>query len=100
MMTFQDILKDNKKVFVSMINKFLDTLYDKDKDDVSAPIYEELRRAIIDGTELTSLQKNLLLILVTFYVNKFTGLVAQYTQAVDQFTIIKSNMEKFLIPSI
>ena len=48
--------------FVSMINKFLDTLYDKDNGDVSAPMYEELRRAIIDGTELTSLQKNLLLI--------------------------------------
>lgn len=100
MMTFQDILAENKDVFVSMINKFLDTLYDKDKDDVSAPMYEELRRAIIDGTELTPLQKNLLFILVTFYVNKFTGLVAQYTQAVDQFTIIKSKMEKILMPSI
>jgi hypothetical protein len=99
MMTFQNILTDNKDVFVSMINKFLDTLYDKDDGDVSAPMYEELRRAIIDGTELTSLQKNLLLILVTFYVNKFTGLVAQYTQAVDQFTIIKSKIEKILMPN-
>ena len=65
-MTFNDIIVEYREVFVSMINKFLDTLYDMDKNDARAPMYETLRRAVIDEEELTPMQQRLILLLVLF----------------------------------
>lgn len=96
-MTFNDVLVEYREVFVSMINKFLDTLYETDKNDISAPMYETLRRAVIDEEELTLIQQRLILLLVVLYLNKSKSIIEVHTKAVHDFSIIKSDLEKILL---
>ena len=95
-MTITDIVRENKEPFISMILKFLDTLYDKNEADPSAKDYEELRHTIINEKELTKTQENLLLILVTFYKVKFENLTKEYTRATEEFTRIESEIKDIL----
>jgi len=95
-MTKSEIVKKNRKGLISAVNKMLDTLYDEDEKNTSAPIYEELRRALTDEIELTPMQYNLIAILSSYNSAKFTQMGQACTKAAEIFDEITKTIQEDL----
>lgn len=94
-----DLIIQNKEPLKSMLNTFLDTIYDSNDDEAkksSAPIYENLRKSIIDEVKLTKLQACLLSLLTSHTGNNFKQLAQNYTLAADEFAKITDEICKNL----
>lgn len=94
------IIEKNKEPFLAMINQYLDSLYNQMENNPAASDYEEVRRKIIDGKELTQVQENLILILVVFYRIKFENLINEYTIVVEEFSKIEFEIKNILFPNL
>lgn len=95
-MTKSEVIEKYREGLISAVNKMLDTLYDEDEKNPSAPIYEDLRRALIDGTELTSMQYNLVALLCSYNSAKFLEMVKTCTKASEIFDEITKTIQEDL----
>lgn len=93
----KNIISKNKEVFIATLNKFLDTYYTsngEDTTDENAVLYEGLRKKVIKEEELSDLDISLLLILVSYQINKFKGLEMQYKLAHEELGIIQEELQQ------
>lgn len=93
----KNIISKNKEVFVATLNKFLDTYYasnGEDHTDENAVLYEGLRKKVIQEDELSDLDVSLLLILVSYQINKFKSLETQYKFAHEQLIVIQEELQQ------
>lgn len=97
-MTKTEIVEKYRDGLVSAVNKMLDTLYEQDEKNTSAPIYEDLRRALIDKKELTAMQYNLVALLSSYNAAKFTEMVKTCTEAARIFDEIAKIIQEDLKP--
>lgn len=90
------IIIQNKTVFIATLNKFLDTYYEENnenKEDENAILYEDLRKKIINEEDLSDLNISLLLILLSYQINKFKNLEQQYKFTHEQLTLIQDQIQ-------
>ena len=97
-MTKSEVIEKYRDALISATVKMLDTLYDKDEKNPSAPIYEDLRRALIDETELTPMQYNLVALLCSYNSAKFLEMVKTCTKASEVFNEITKIIQEDLKP--
>lgn len=90
MMLQNEIIQKNKGIFITILNKFLDTIYDDsaEEETTSTAMYEDIRKKLIDETELTKMEFNLIAILVSYELEIFKGNVINYTRAVTDLSAI------------
>lgn len=93
-MTKSEIVEKYREGLIGAVNKMLDTLYDEDEKNTSAPIYEELRRALTDGIELTPIQYNLVAIVSSYNSAKFTQMVQACAKAAEIFDEITKTIQE------
>lgn len=92
-MTKSEIVEKYREGLIGAVNKMLDTLYDEDEKNTSAPIYEELRRALTDEIELTPIQYNLVAIVSSYNSAKFTQMVQACAKAAEIFDEITKTIQ-------
>ena len=97
-MTKSEIVEKYREGLISAVNKMLDTLYDEDEKNTSAPVYEDLRRALIDKVELTPMQYNLVAIVSSYNSAKFAQMVQTCAKAVEIFDEITKTIQADLEP--
>lgn len=97
-MTKSEVIEKYRDALISATVKMLDTLYDKDEKNPSAPIYEDLRRALIDKAELTPMQYNLVAIVSSYNSAKFTQMVQTCAKAAEIFDEITKTIQEDLKP--
>ena len=97
-MTKSEVVEKYREGLISAVNKMLDTLYDEDEKNTSAPVYEDLRRALIDKVELTPMQYNLVAIVSSYNSDKFTQMVQTCTKAAEIFDEITKTIQEDLEP--
>ena len=97
-MTKSEVVEKYREGLISAVNKVLDTIYDEDKKNTSAPVYEDLRRALIDETELTPMQYNLVAIVSSYNSAKFTQMVQTCAKATEIFDEITKTIQVDLEP--
>ena len=97
-MTKSEVVEKYRDGIVSAVTKMLDTLYDEDEKHTSAPTYEELRRALIDETELTPMQYNLVAIVSSYNSAKFAQMVQTCAKATEIFDEITKTIQEDLKP--
>ena len=97
-MTKSEVVEKYRDALISATVKMLDTLYDEDEKNTSAPIYEDLRRALIDETELTPMQYNLVAIVSSYNSAKFTQMVQTCAKATEIFDEITKTIQVDLEP--
>lgn len=93
-MTKSEIVEKYREGLIGAVNKMLDTLYDEDEKNTSAPIYEELRRALTDEIELTLIQYNLVAIVSSYNSAKFTQMVQACAKAAEIFDEITKTIQE------
>lgn len=93
-MTKSEIVEKYREGLIGAVNKMLDTLYDEDEKNTSAPIYEELRRALTDEIELTPIQYNLVAIVSSYNSAKFTQMVQACAKAAEIFDEITKTIQE------
>lgn len=97
-MTKSEVIEKYRDALISATVKMLDTLYAEDEKNPSAPIYEHLRRVLIDGTEPTSMQYNLIALLCSYNSAKFLEMVKTCTKASEIFDEITKTIQEDLKP--
>ena len=97
-MTKSEVVEKYRDGIVSAVTKMLDTLYNEDEKNTSAPFYEDLRRALIDETELTPMQYNLVAIVSSYNSAKFTQMVQTCAKATEIFDEITKTIQVDLEP--
>lgn len=82
---------ENNKILIVLVNKWLDTIYDSNDKQLiqdSTPIYEALRRKLIDKAELSKLDISLIVLLVQYGLTKTKQALSQTQQAMDELTTL------------
>lgn len=92
-MNKKEAVKKYKEALITATNKVLDTLYDQNEKDTSAPLYEELRRALIDEKELTETQYHLIMIISTYTATKMISMAETCSKAADILTTIAETIQ-------
>lgn len=95
-MTKSEVVEKYREGLISAVNKMLDTLYDKDKKNISVLVYEDLRRALIDKIELTPMQYNLVAIVSSYHSAKFAQMVRTCAKAAEIFDEITKTIQEDL----
>lgn len=97
-MTFDEVVRANKDVCISMTEKFLDTIYESTEEKVTTNTvtYEELRRSIIDEKPLTTRQQYLLVLLTSHTAAQFKNLAQSYGRASVEMNKILEQFTKIL----
>lgn len=93
----QKLIQEYREPLVSIMNQFLDALYEeRPADDPAIPKYETLRRTILDGGIPTKLEENLLIILLTFYSERFNQMAKDSARASQEFESLKLKIQEIV----
>ena len=97
-MTKEEVIEKYRDGLILAVTKMLDTLYDEDEKNPSAPVYEDLRRSLIDKTELTHMQYNLVAIISSYNSAKFAEMIKTCAKASEIFDEITKTIQEDLEP--
>lgn len=97
-MTKSEVVEEYREGLISAVNKMLDTFYGEDEKNTSAPVYEDLRRALIDKVELTPMQYNLVAIVSSYNSAKFTQMAQACAKAAEICDEITKTIQEDLKP--